>query len=224
MPVNLARTADSASPSCSAATPLRSLFRALKQERLIFANPTRAISVTYIDGPALPLPSDHLAGLLDDVQPVSSKLLVAFLAIHALTSRDIRLLRLADVDLPRARITLHRTPAPHTIFLDPLTYQLLTAWLHERQRRWPFTQNPYLIINLHTAVDDRCPPIASEAVRDRLRPTGLLPSRLRTDRILHEAAVTADPVHLIRLFGISVKTAMRHIRSAHPERGSVIPR
>jgi hypothetical protein len=59
---------------------------------------------------------------------------------------------------------------------------------------------------------------------DRRYPTGLLPSRLRTDRILHEAAVTADPVLLIRLFGISVKTAMRYLRSAHPDRGSVLPR
>jgi hypothetical protein len=68
------------------------------------------------------------------------------------------------------------------------------------------------------------PPIGSDAIRGRLRPTGLLPNRLRTDRILHEAAVTADPVHLIRLFGLSVKTAMRYLRSAHPDRGSVIPR
>lgn len=119
---------------------------------------------------------------------------------------------------------LRRTQTTHTIYLDPLTYQLLTAWLQERQRRWPMTQNPYLMINPHTALDDRCPPIAAEAIRDRLRPTGLLPSRLRIDRILHEAAVTADPVHLIRLFGLSVKTAMRYLRSAHAERGAVIPR
>jgi hypothetical protein len=40
------------------------------------------------------------------------------------------------------------------------------------------------------------PPAASKAILDRLRPTGMPPSRLRTDRILHEAAVTTDPVQL----------------------------
>jgi integrase len=159
-----------------------------------------------------------------DDEPASSKLLVAFLAIHALSSSDIRLIRLDDVDLPLARITVRRPRRSHVVFLDPLTYQLLTAWLRERRDRWPLTRNPYLIINLHTACDDRRPPIAVQAIRHRLRSTGLLPKRLRSDRILHEAAITADPVHLIRLFGVSVKTAMRYLRSAHPERGSVIPR
>lgn len=120
--------------------------------------------------------------------------------------------------------TIDRPHGTHTIFLDVVTYQLVTAWLHERRTRWPVTTNPHLIISHHSAVDERDRPVAVDTIRDRLLPVGLQARALRADRILHEAAVAADPVHLIRLFGISAKTAMRYLQAAHPDRGSVLPR
>jgi hypothetical protein len=39
---------------------------------------------------------------------------------------------------------------------------------------------------------------------------------LRTDRILDEAKHTRDPLHLMRLFGISALTAHKYLRAAHP--------
>ncbi|UQX11218.1 hypothetical protein [Candidatus Mycobacterium methanotrophicum] len=53
---------------------------------------------------------------------------------------------------------------------------------------------------------------------------GLAPSQLRRDRILDEASHTADPVHLMHVFGISAKTATTYIQAAHPERRSTAPR
>ncbi|TVZ76169.1 hypothetical protein FB157_14620 [Streptomyces sp. BK340] len=48
---------------------------------------------------------------------------------------------------------------------------------------------------------------------------------LRQDRILHEArASAAPPLHLMRLFGISTSTAMRHVGPAYPERSAKLPR
>jgi hypothetical protein len=55
-------------------------------------------------------------------------------------------------------------------------------------------------------------------------PLGITPGRLRADRILDEARHTADPVHLMRLFGIADTTAMRYVYTAHPERRAVPPR
>ena len=49
---------------------------------------------------------------------------------------------------------------------------------------------------------------------------GLSPSKLRQDRILDEARHTADPVHLMRVFGLSAKPAMNYVQAAHPERRS----
>lgn len=50
------------------------------------------------------------------------------------------------------------------------------------------------------------------------------PSQLRIDRILDEARHSADPIHFIRVFGISESTAMRYIYTTHPERRSTLPR
>ena len=55
-------------------------------------------------------------------------------------------------------------------------------------------------------------------------PLGLTPGQLRRDRILDEASHTADPVHLMTVFGISAKTAMNYIQAAHPERRPTLPR
>jgi hypothetical protein len=53
---------------------------------------------------------------------------------------------------------------------------------------------------------------------------GISPNRMRQDRILDEAKYSADPIHLMKVFGISDSTAMKYIRAAHPERQAVIPR
>ena len=42
--------------------------------------------------------------------------------------------------------------------------------------------------------------------------------------LLHEATITEDPLHLMRVFGVSAATAMRYLHAAHPERGAVPPR
>lgn len=46
----------------------------------------------------------------------------------------------------------------------------------------------------------------------------------RIDRIVDEAQLTADPLHLMRLFGISEVTAVRYIHAARPERTGKPPR
>lgn len=40
---------------------------------------------------------------------------------------------------------------------------------------------------------------------------------------LDEARETADPVRLMRLFGITSYTAIRYVRTAHPERFTIDP-
>ncbi|QKW43798.1 MULTISPECIES: hypothetical protein [Streptomyces] len=50
-----------------------------------------------------------------------------------------------------------------------------------------------------------------------LRPLGQSIQQLRQGRILDEAKVSADPVRLIRLFGIDDGTEMLYISAAHPE-------
>lgn len=204
---------------------LRSLFRALKQERLIFRDPTRGISLTAMRRLPTPLPTDQLRGLLDRADGAMAKLVVALVAIHALGKKETDHLRLADLDLPAARlhVTRHSTRR-HTVYLDELTHTLAVDWLRQRHRLWPRTTNPYLLVSQITAADPNHPPIAhtvTDAIFQRL---GISPGKLRRDRILDEAHHTADPVHLMRVFGIGSKAAMTYVQAAHPERRASPPR
>ncbi|MFH9008919.1 hypothetical protein ACH4E5_37480 [Streptomyces afghaniensis] len=129
--------------------------------------------------------------------------------MHALSTHDQRHLLLDDLDHSRATLLARRTGKPvHTVYLDELTYRLARQWLAERHRRWPTTTSPYLLVTAHTATDDIQPPVSIQAINKPLRAHGHQAGRLRVDRILNEAQHTDDPLQLIRLFGLSPRTAM----------------
>jgi hypothetical protein len=211
-------------PARSVHVALRSLFQALKQERLVFRDPTRGIALTKVERLPAPLPPDRLRGLLDQADGAMARLVVGLVAIHALRNVELTRLRLDGLDLARGRLTVHRGPSRHTVYLDELTHGLAVAWLRERERRWPCSSNPYLLVSQQTAVDPTHPPVTLPVIDRCFRPLGMSPSQLRADRILDEARHTADPVRLMRVFGLSDTTAMKYLYTAHPERQSVPPR
>jgi site-specific recombinase XerD len=203
---------------------LHSLFRALKQERIIFRDPTRGISLPAIRRLPLPIPSDQLRGLIDRAAGPMAKLVVALVAIHGLGNQETTRLLLTDLDLPAGRLLVRRDTHHHTVYLDELTHTLAIAWLRERHRRWPRTTNPHILVSQITAADTTLPPVSHRVIDTIFERLSLNSSTLRRDRILDEAAHTADPVHLMRVFGIAAKTAMTYVQAAHPERRSTPPR
>jgi len=210
-------------PGLDLASALRSLFQALKQERLIFRDPTRGITMTAIIRLPVPIPTGRLRGLIDRADGAMAKLVVAFVAIHGLGRNEPPRLLLDDLDLHHGTLLVSRRESPrHTVYLDELTRTLLIAWLRERRRRWPRSANRHLLLSQQTAVTDA--PVSSMVMNQVFRPLGISPSKLRQDRILDEARHTADPVHLMRVFGISAATAMKYVYAAHPERRSTLPR
>lgn len=100
---------------------------------------------------------------------------------------------------------------------------LLRTGISERHRRWPSSSNPYLLVSRRTAMHSDNPPIVRFAVRYQFRFTGLNPQRIWTDRILDEARDTADPIHLMRVFGLSATTAVKYVQAAHPTGAPSIP-
>ncbi|MGW8879260.1 hypothetical protein [Streptomyces mirabilis] len=201
----------------SLATPLRSLFRALKREKLIFRDPTRSIVLSGSRRLPVPLPDNHLHGVLDQLPEARNQLSFVLAAVHALSGHDQRGLLLDDVDRSRGRLTVRRPGRlHHTVYLDEVTFRLLTRWMTERHRRWPTTTNPHLLVTARTATDDSHPQVNPQAITKALHRLGLQITSLRVDRILDEAKHTRDPVHLIRLFGLSPVTAMKYLRAAHP--------
>lgn len=196
----------------------RSLFRALRQERMIFRDPTRGVSLpTNLALPRM-LPSDRLVGLLDREPGAMARLGIALTAIHALKSHQSALIILSDLNLASGQLTVGDGYLKRTIFLEDLTMDLVAAWLRTRHGSWPATLNPHLLITTQTARHIARPPISEFARRSIFRRTGTTAEALRQDRILHEAHQTADPVHLMKLFGISATTAVRYVYTAHPEK------
>ncbi|WP_157252836.1 hypothetical protein [Nonomuraea typhae] len=210
-------------PAQGARTGLRSIFSMLKQERVTFRDPTRGIVLPAISNVPVPLRDDQLRGLIDRVHAPLDRFVVALVAIHALHTKDLPALRLDGVDTANGKLTLRRDQRRHTYYLDEFTHILLAAWLHDRQQRWPTSTNPHLFLTAATAFHRDDAPISMSSLTLIFRRVGINAHRIREDRLLHEATVTADPVHLMRVFGVSAGTAMRYVHAAHPERATVPP-
>ncbi|MFC7265734.1 site-specific integrase [Streptomyces lutosisoli] len=199
--------------------PLRSLFRALRRERKIFRDPARSVSLPAVVKLPTPLPSDRVKGILSKVEDTRSQLIVALVAVHALVHGDLPTLLLEDLDRPRGQLRVRRRGRlDHIVYLDELTAELATAWLRERHRRWSRTGNPHLLVSRVSAADETGPRMSTEVTKTVFERVGISARKLREDRIYDEARHTADPVHLMRLFGLSTTTAMKYVTAAHPDK------
>ncbi|MFJ2271904.1 hypothetical protein ACIO8F_40300 [Streptomyces sp. NPDC087228] len=138
------------------------------------------------------------------------------------SNEGLRDLTLSDVLLTRRQLLIRRPHGRHIVHLDDTTATLLHTWLRYRHRRWPRTANPHLLVTQQTA--STTDPVCTDYIYRRFAPAGVTLRAVRADRILDEARETEDPVHLVRVFGISVTTAMKYIHTAHPHRGGPIPR
>ncbi|KMV16494.1 hypothetical protein A5731_08225 [Mycolicibacterium conceptionense] len=200
-------------------TGLRSIFVALRQQRVVFRDPTRAVRLGSVVTLPTALHDDQLRGLIERGRSPLEQAILALVAIHAVHVRDLRSLALDDIDFARSTITIVRPPSStRVVHLDALTARLLADWLRERNRRWPATDNERVFITANGAFSIQRPPVSTSMINAIFRRLDLTPRQVRIDRILYEAGVTADPVHLMQVFGISVATAVRYVHAAHPER------
>nr|WP_258404912.1 hypothetical protein [Streptomyces sp. F8] len=205
------------------AISLRSLFKALRQERVVFRDPTRELPVGDLKGIPKSVPSDLLAGLLDRAPTPLGRLVVALTAVHALPGHEIPTLLTCDLSLAHGTLEARRGLLRHTLYIEEFTHGLASAWLTYRHHRWPASTNPHLLVSQRTALDPDHPPVSMTMLHRHL-PKGFTLDGLRQDRILNEALKTGDPLKLMRLFGITEKTAMHYVGTAHPERTANLPR
>jgi integrase len=138
------------------------------------------------------------------------------------TEFDLIRVQVVDLDLATGTLTIRRGYRHRLVYLDEVTAALASQWLRYRHQRWPASRNSHLLVSQQTAADN-CP-VGPTMIWVMFEPLGVRPDRLRQDRILDEARHTADPVHLVRVFGITESTAINYVHAAHPGRGSVIPR
>ncbi|MEV7649078.1 hypothetical protein [Arthrobacter sp. NPDC089319] len=187
---------------------LKSLFTILKGRRLIFANPTRGMKASpKATNTPLALDAAVIRGELNSPDPVVA-LAVALVAFHALTGQQVRELKLTDIR------DGHLAVADRHIPLAGPVRTRLTAWLDHRNRTWPGTANPHLLINRRTA--PRLLPVSNQFPWSGLT---LRPRVLREDRILHEIHATGGDIRRVcDLFGLSVEGATRYLGTLeHPD-------
>ncbi|GAA1912810.1 hypothetical protein GCM10009837_41830 [Streptomyces durmitorensis] len=98
---------------------LLSIFRALKQERIIFRNPLTGLSLSTPARPPVSLPNDQLRGLLNRIPTVIGRLSVALVTIHAVKGEELRRLLLTEPPPPaqgsahpQGRAHPYRLPRP----------------------------------------------------------------------------------------------------------------
>jgi hypothetical protein len=187
---------------------LRSLFGVLKGRNLVFTDPTRGMAMTPVSA-TIPMPLDTAvirAGLNNPDPAVA--LVVALVAFHALTLRQLQRLRITDVVDGRLSLSGREIPLAAPVLTR------LRAWLDHRARTWPGS------INLHLLIGRRSAPRLGPASTQYLwRATDVRPRALREDRILHEIhACGGDVRRICDLFGLSVDAATRYASTlAHPD-------
>ncbi|MFF2819627.1 hypothetical protein ACFVT9_29415 [Kitasatospora cineracea] len=102
----------------------RNLFRALKQERVVFTDPTRGLTVATVKKVPRAISSDLLKGVIDRTPSPAGRLVIALVAVHALGATEITRLMTSNLDLPKGRLTVRRPGRRHLIYLDEFTHGL----------------------------------------------------------------------------------------------------
>ncbi len=193
------------------ASTLRSLFGALKAERLIFANPARGIRVSRRN-PSVPapLPSQLVIVTAEAARgDPALRVVVALAGVHALLPGQIRDLRLEQIDLAGRRLDPGGLDHP----LDEFTVSAIRGYLGFRNQRWPATSSPYLLVTRKTAHTGE--PASRFWLNRLFQSLPVTAEQLRDDRIIEEAlAGHPDPLHLAAVFGFGPRTGLRYAEAA----------
>lgn len=182
---------------------LKSIFRALKARKVIFADPTARIQTGQHE-PRIPLPLDIdlITTRLHSDNPATAAV-TALVAFHGLRLQQLQRLRLTDVCDGRLAIDGRSIP-----LAAPVRDRLAT-YLTLRNTRWPESVNNHLFINSRTHRRDD--PAGVRWFRLTIGP-GLTARQLREDRILSEADATGGDIRaLTDLFGLSINASTRYI-------------
>ncbi|MBM7494052.1 hypothetical protein JOD64_005274 [Micromonospora luteifusca] len=200
----------SGNPRSQTGQGLKSIFRLLKAQKMVFTDPTARVATgRHENRQPLPVDLTALRQVLNSSNPAHAAV-AALIAFHGLRTTQVQLLRLTDI---RDRI-LHVDD--RVIPLAEPVQKALAAWLDYRRSRWPRTNNAYLFVTTRTASSGM--PASRRWIWDATGP-GLSATSIRQDRILDEAQATSGDVRrLADLFGLSIAAGNRYAATVeHPD-------
>ncbi|MFI8280755.1 hypothetical protein ACIGBH_38880 [Streptomyces sp. NPDC085929] len=181
---------------------LRSLFRLLKQDHAVFADPTHRMRLGYHPSrEPLPVETAAIQALLDESDPARAAV-TALVAFHGLATGQVRNLQLIDISAGWLHIDDRKIP------LAPPVRERITTYLDYRTATWPNTANPHLFIYRRSAMETRN--VGIRWIKLLLGP-GVSCRSIREDRILAEALAShGDAKRLHNMFGLSIHASLRY--------------
>ncbi|MFD5430284.1 hypothetical protein [Streptomyces sp. NPDC127084] len=181
---------------------LRSLFHLLKQDHVVFSDPTHRMRLGYHPSrEPLPVDTAALQTLLDESDPARAAV-AALVAFHGLATSQVRNLQLIDISAGWLHIDDRKIP------LAPPVRHRIAAYLDYRAATWPNTANPHLFINRRSAMETRN--VGIRWIKLLLGP-GVSCRSIREDRILAEALAShGDAKRLHDMFGLSINASLRY--------------
>lgn len=192
---------------------LRDMFKTLKSQRLIFADPARRIRPgNTLVNPPTPVAGDQLKQVARAAAESPALLAVVALAgIHALFPHEIRMLQDADIELSTGRLRRGEVSRP----LDDFTAEAIRKYRRYRDARWPDSANPHLLLTQQTA--KRKSPVSDFWLKRLFKGLPATADSLRQDRVLEEAiAAGPDPLRIATMFNLSAQASLRYTRAAGP--------
>jgi site-specific recombinase XerD len=180
---------------------MRSFFRWARTSRLVLADPTAGLSARRPRGyhPRTLTVAEQRRLFRrwttdPDIHPHEA--LTGLLALlHATPSKDLRNLKVTDIDTAARTIRLgHR---PHPVPLDPVTWHALQRCLDHRDRL--DTHNPHVIVTTHTKT--RRTPASDQYLVRVMDPVGITTRTLRATRIL-DLLASLDPKLVCEALGM----------------------
>ncbi|WEB45435.1 hypothetical protein MOV08_43240 [Streptomyces yunnanensis] len=181
---------------------LRSMFQLLKQDHVLFADPTYRMRLGYHPTrEPLPVKTAAINALLDPSNPARAAV-AAIVAFHGLHTGQVRDLKLVDISAGWLHIDGRKIP------LAVPVRERVAAYLNYRNTTWPNTANPHLFINRRSAMELRS--VGKRWIKLLLGPDVSCRS-IREDRILAEALATrGDARRLQDMFGLSINASLRY--------------
>lgn len=189
---------------------LRNFFKWAKLQRLVFANPV--LGSTVATGIGLPegLSEEEQRRLAkrwlaDDADPREA--VIGLLAmVYGLSVEEIRQLRVHELDLTRARLSIGARPI--SLPLDPTTVRVLTRYSECRQAQVAGSVTEYVFVSRFSLRYNR--PMERSAILRVLRPAKVNSRQLRVTCMI-EAAMTGNP-KLLEALGLSIGGSQIYMR------------
>lgn len=182
---------------------LRQFFKFARNNRVVLVDPTRGIPPNRdraFSGRTLTIDDQRVlfrrwTGTDGDVHPHEA-LFGLFALLHGAASRELRILRVDDIDANSQRVQLGQRP--HPVPLDPASWTVLQRCLKHRQELR--TDNPHVVVTRGTKALKT--PASVAYCSHVLDAADVAPHRLRVTR-LADLVNTMDPKLVAAAFGMN---------------------